>query len=273
MMKSKKTGLYITLLIFALFLLFLLIFAAVREKLNFSITTYFFLLVICDLAATAFLTIVLKSSAEYKGNVMKGNLSLTGSVVIFILILYVGYKFRPVESNDPFDLTFLIRTPTNRVARGRIMIDVNNERMTRPLNNDGQVIFNNISPNYLGKAIAVSDSIEGYKISTGNDTLITIPGTSNPVIKLTLLPVADSSLFVGFVHDWHENGSLLLPNVLVYFSKFNKTIQTDSLGKFEVYLPAKQGERIDLKIFQNKKMIYFNDAVLSDNMQIFIPKN
>ena len=271
-MKNKKAGLYITLLIFALFLLFLLIFFTIQQKLDLSITTYFFLLVICDLAATAFLTIVLKSTAKYEGNVFKGNLSITGSAVIFLLILYVGYKFRPVSTADPFDLTFLIRTPTNSVSTGKIMIDVNNERRQEEIPPDGQVTFKNISSNYLGKPITISDSIDGYKISENNDTTIIVPKTSTPTIKLTLIPVTDSSLFIGFVHKWQKDSSDVMVNAMVYFSKFDKSVLTDSIGKFEIYLPAKQGEEVDLKVFENKKMIYFNEVVLSRNMQIFIPK-
>src|SRR5258706_11914606 len=64
---------------------------------NIKLPIYFFLLVITGFIAAAFLSGAMRSHAKYSGKVYGGNLELGGPVVVFALIIYMGYIFRPVQ--------------------------------------------------------------------------------------------------------------------------------------------------------------------------------
>ena len=272
MASKRNSWIYITLLLLCVFALFLLIFVSLQDRLRLSLPVYFFLLVICDLGATAFLAGALKSSAEWTGNVMKGNLKLTGPAVIFVLILLIGYRFRPVSKEDPFDFTVILFDPAggNRGFSGdSLQIILDNDIRNSAVSGDGKAVFYNVDSRYLGKTVHITARREGFKISRQPDTTVLIPNSSLPVVRLALLAAEDSSVFSGFLLKRNPGKHPApVPDAVITFSDYSKTVSTDSVGRFILYLRAKAGENTDITIFRKQKMIFSGKVTLSRSMQI-----
>jgi len=108
---SNNRWLYPILLSITFFLVILLIVLSSMNKLQLPLPIYFLILLIFDLAVTAFLTGWLSSTSEWSGPFLKGNMKLTGSIVVFLLILGAGYKYRPVSKDNLFDFTVILVDP------------------------------------------------------------------------------------------------------------------------------------------------------------------
>jgi hypothetical protein len=272
-MKVKKsTWIYVSLFAFILLLLYILVFANFAQRLKISLPLYFFLLIICALAATAFLTQAMNSSAEYSGALFKGTLKLTGSAVIFIIILLIGYKYRPVEQGEPISLTILINGLSDNPDLERsVRVDLDNSPRREEIDKEGKAVFNNIDRHYLGEMILVTLRVDGYKISEGADTLVKIPDNPLPVIRFTAKEVIDSSMFSGYLLRSSQNlPSSPVSAALLDFGDFRKQVHSDTRGHFEVFLPAKNGRSTMLTILQNDKGVFSDHVVLSQNMQIIL---
>src|SRR5215217_3668937 len=113
---SSLAWVLISLAGFALFLITAVLFGLYSDKLNFiSSTSYFFLLIPLALASAAFLFGALRSSAKYTGKNYGGTLELGGPVVVLLLIVGLGYKFRPQEKSFGFTLNIFSATDTTEV--------------------------------------------------------------------------------------------------------------------------------------------------------------
>ncbi|PZR28108.1 MAG: hypothetical protein DI535_08100 [Citrobacter freundii] len=270
--KNKTNWIYVTLTLFALFIAVLFISISYQQRIRLSMPVYFFLLTICALAATAFLSGALKSSAEYNGTVMKGNLRITGAVVIFLLIIGAGYRFRPKDERTPFDLTILVRDVVNRPDRpltGTIQVVLDNDVRKEVIDAKGKVVFANINADYAGKQILVSADIEGFRVSGSKDTMVMIPDGPLPVIHLPLTEINDSTLFAGYLmrSDPGKIGGVI-DGANILFNEFDRTVQTDSTGRFRIYLSAREGATTPVTVFRGNKMIFSGRISLSRTMQI-----
>jgi hypothetical protein len=277
-MSAKKiNAAYVIAFVLLIIFIVLLVFFTNSGAVQLSLPLYFFLLVICDLGATFFLASVLKSSAEYSGNVLKGNLKITGPAVIFLVILLIGYKYKPIEKEDPFDLTFIVSYFEKGIPekqKGSIRIELDNNPRELPVDEENKVVFTNIDHRYLGKMIPVSSNIPGFTISTGKDTLIKIPDNILPVIRLSLNKLIDSTLFSGYVFKKNQKGPPLpVKNATLNFMEFGKIVNSDDEGFFKIYLPSKTGDNSNLVIMNNGKWLFSDRVVLSDNMQILVDDN
>jgi|GEM_PF-552842 len=270
--RNKTNWIYVTLTLFALFIAVLFISISYQQRIRLSMPVYFFLLTICALAATAFLTGALKSSAEYSGTVMKGNLRITGAVVIFLVIIGAGYRFRPTNERTPFDLTILVRDTVNRPDRafnGTVQVVFDNDVRKEVIDTKGKVVFANINADYAGKKVLVSADIDGFRISASRDTLMMIPDGPLPVIHLPLTEVNDSTLFAGYlVLSDPGRISRVISGANILFNDFDRSVPTDSTGRFRIYLPAKTGETTPVTAFRGNKMIFSGRVSLSRTMQI-----
>ncbi len=273
-MAQKKTNwVYITAFFLLLLLIFLGVFASYKEEIHLPLPLYFFLLVICDLAATAFLSGALKSTASYDGNIAKGNLKLTGPVVIFLLILYAGYRFRPVPASSPFDLTFIVSTPSSSMQplKGDIRIELDNNPRKQSIDDENKAVFTNIDARYNGKNIPVSIQIPNYKLVTGADTTVTIASAQLPTVRIKMVPANDSALFAGYVLVRNPGKrSKPLPDACIDFTGFDKKVYPDSAGNFKVYLPGKTGTTADITILQKNKFVSNQQITLSNNIEIYV---
>jgi len=99
--------------------------------------------------------------------------------------------------------------------------------------------------------------------------LITIPVESTPAVRLPIYPKEDSLLFEGLVLRRNQAKSPIpIVDAVIKFTTFDKTIKTDSLGQFSLYLPARAGDIASVRISKKQKWIFTGDVTLSKNMQI-----
>lgn len=267
MKKSRLKWIYITLSGLVFFLLFWMVLAVYSADINISSTTYFFLLIVADLCVTGFLTGALQSSADYEGNVYHGKLKLSGAVVVFLVILGAGYKFRPLPKNEPFDLTIYAYGEKGRsqpLKNGIIRVQVGNETKSSAIDTNGRAVINNINPDYLGKKITLMSSVPDYHINAG-DTQIVVPQKSLPVIYLPLVPDNDSLLVKGNVFTKNKK---IVKNLVLDFADFSKKTITDSDGNFSLYLPLKAGDKTSLLIKNNDRIIFNHDIIIDDFLNI-----
>ena len=272
MATPKSKWQYPVLLAAALALIVLLIVLSTLNKLQLPLSLYFLILLICDLAVTAFLTGWLKTTAEWNGTLMKGNLKLTGATVVFLLILGAGYKFRPVPSEEPFVFTITLYDPTNahnNFSGDTLQLSSGNLLRTEPVNTSGQAIFLDISPNYRGQPVHLLARMDRFRIAGTPDTLITIPSTAAPSVRLPLFPLGDSILFGGLVLKRNQaKAPEPVAGAAIKFTGFDKVVRTDSLGQFSVYLLAKTGDVTAILVSRERKWIFSGEVPLSKNMQI-----
>lgn len=267
MKKKQLTWVYVTLLGVVLFLVAWLILAVYSADVTLSVTTYFFLLVLAALAATAFLTGALHSSSRYEGNVYKGKLQLSGSVVVFLLILIAGYKFRPQPPSTPFDLTIYAYGDGGKgdpVAHGIIRVRDGNETKSGSLDSNGRAVIAHLSAANLGEKMMVTAAVRGYHMASG-DTLITIPRESLPVIFVPLLRNHDSLLVRGQLLNREGR---VVGGARLSFTAFGRQASTDEQGHFQVYLPTAKGQPTGLLIIEGGQVIFNADIITDDFLSI-----
>lgn len=269
---SKNKWLYPILLSITFFLVVLLILLSSMNKLQLPLPIYFLILLIFDLAVTAFLTGWLSSTSEWSGPFMKGNMKLTGSIVVFLLILAAGYKYRPVNKDNLFDFTVILVDPNGghpNFSGDTVQVTFDNLVRNQPVNSDGQAIFLGIAPKYRGEAVHVIARLDRFRIGSNADTLITIPFESTPAVRLPIYLKGDSLLFEGLVLRRNQAKSPIpIVDAVIKFTAFDKTIKTDSLGQFSLYLPARTGDIASVRISKKQKWIFTGEVTLSKNMQI-----
>jgi len=273
-MKKNYKWLFVSLAAMMLLLLFWFIFSVSKSRIALSMPLYFFLLIIADLGATAFLSGAMRSTATYEGNIFKGKLNLTGPAVVFFIILILGYKYRPVNEVAPFDLTIYVVKPDKvndtNFENAELTIYDGNEPKHAAIDRDGRALFVNVNPVYLGSQIEISCKIEGYKISEKKDTSILIPKTPSPVVKLSLIAVNDSVLITGNVYQKKKNTLWPVINAVLFFVEYNKKVQSGDNGSFSVYLPAKLGDQTSLDIYKNDTLKFSSKTYLAKVLKLTI---
>ncbi|HEY6976930.1 MAG TPA: hypothetical protein VH396_11625 [Chitinophagaceae bacterium] len=250
---------------FVVFLIAALLFSLYSDKINFiSQSAYFFLLVPLALVAAGFLFGALRSHAKYSGKAYGGTLELSGPIVVLALIIYLGYKFRPVERSFSFTVNVFSGNDSSEAIRtGYTELFFGTAHQTKNIS-EGQSVFSEVPYDYKGKSITLIAHAEGYK--TKKSDLI-IPYESIPV-NLYLQKVPDSVTVTGLVKD--RNGIPVKDAVLIFADGLLKTT-SDHYGNFRVSLPYKDGEQIALRVYTADKLRYDNLITLSEKVSLTIP--
>src|ERR1700716_2275612 len=103
---SPTTWIFISGAAFVVFMLLAYFLGTFGDALNhLKPSTYFFLLIPLALMAAGFLFGAMRSQAKYTGRALGGTLELSGPVVLLVVIIYLGFKFRPTEESLPFSLS------------------------------------------------------------------------------------------------------------------------------------------------------------------------
>ncbi len=105
---SQHSWLYISWIGFFLFILFFAGIMLYGSRINLTSPVYFFLIIMLELFATAFLAGAMRSVAKYNANFNNRSLMVAGPAVIFFIILYIGFKYKPVEKNGLISLSVLV---------------------------------------------------------------------------------------------------------------------------------------------------------------------
>lgn len=253
---SPLTWVVISAIGFLVFIVVALFFIFFNDQLNnISLPLYYFLLVIVGFIAAAFLSGALKSKAKYSGKVMGGNLDLAGPVVVFALIVYMGYLFRPVSTFTSFKITvFGDETKSNLINRGMIKILLNKPDSQNIYN--GLAEFTDVPSQFINKEVTAIPFVDGYY----SDAMpIKIENNGLPS-EIHLRKKPDSVFIRGIVVNKKGNG---VPNAIIIFENGIARDTSDAYGNFHIALPFKEGHESDIRVYVNNAIVYNNQQTLS----------
>lgn len=253
---SSLTWVLISAAGFLVFIGVALFFIFFNDKLsNIKLPIYFFLLVIVGFIAAAFLSGALKSHAKYSGKVAGGNLELAGPVVVFALIIYMGYVFRPVAGYTNLKVTvFGDETKSQLINSGLIKLLLNKPDSQNIQN--GLAEFTDIPTDFQGKEVTVIPIVDGYY---SNAQQVKINGDDIPV-ELHLAKKPDSVSISGIVID--KNGKTVSNAIIIFEDGFAKDT-TDAFGNFRIILPFKEGHESRIRVYTNNVIRFNYEKVLS----------
>jgi len=262
---SSLAWVFISLAGFAIFLIIAVLFGLYSDKLNFiSSTSYFFLLIPMALASAAFLFGALRSNAKYTGKMYGGTMQLGGPVVVLLLIVGLGYKFRPQEKSFGFTLNVFSATDTTQVInKENADVFFGTAHWVKNIS-EGQAVFSEIPDIYKGRQVTVITTAEGYH---SKKQTLTVP--VNEAADIYLTKIADSVTVHGLVKD--KKGNAIKDAVLV-FSDGLVTVESDKYGNFTAVLPLKDGSEVTLRVYIRDEIKYDNLVTLSSvtSLPVFI---
>lgn len=266
---KKQNWVLVTSISFAVFLLLAILLIVYGQNLKLSVPVYFFLLCTMALAATGLLAGALKSQAKYNGKVYGGTLNLGGPVVVFALIIMLGYKFRPAEITADRSITVNLFSAVNKmpVTAGNILIKAGVFSRREDVNTKGEAVFTGIGPEEKGKILRIFPDVAGFT-NPFIDSVFTIEEKGNTTINIILNPVEDQLVIRGNVYDDDDHP---LVDCLVDIGHGLATVRTDSIGNFSVKLSMKEGVQQDVTVTDKGKVVYRSLRTLSSNTPLKLP--
>lgn len=199
-----------------------------------GLTGNFYFVVLVPLGLFAALTLfgVLESYASYSGKHLGGALKLSGPVVVFSLVLILGFSLPKPASN--FTLTVYVHGPGGRqdlILRGSgyVRIDTGGLPRKAAIGNDGEAFFAEIPANFRGQEVNVSLDADGYELANANQKILL--NTSSFYLQIK----RKAGRLAGRVHD--ESGKPL-GGVNVTVAGLAAT--TDKAGYFQFLIPGEQ---------------------------------
>lgn len=267
--KNNKTHFWVFVTVggFILFMGLAILLVVYGKKLEITTPVYFFLLVVAALSATGFLTGALRSQAKYSGKVYNGKLYLSGPALVFIVIVFIGYKFRPVEKQGPLTLTVNLYGPAGRgetITTGSVKVMFNGDARVENITSEGQVIFGQIDPSFRNKEIRIIPQVEKYFLRSG-DTTVVLPDNEFAVVDVQLQKKEEKTIVRGLITS--ENG-VPVNNAMVNFLFFGKSVTTNEQGSFEIELPLPEGAETEVAIYVQNIIRYRNKMTVSGTVTI-----
>ena len=276
MQKSSVLGwIVVSLVGFILFAAFFYMLIVYSKQISISTPVYFFLVVIIALISTAFLSGAMKSVARYNATSQNRTLYLSGPAVIFFIIIYLGYKYRPetAKENIPLSLSVLLKGPEGSeelIKDGQVRVRIAQYSSLKKVDNESTATFTGINPEYKGLKIDLSAEVPGYSIINNEGFALSDSGTYTN-LTIALRKKIDSIAVRGNVIQLP--GRTGIAGATIRFQGVQKTYQTDSLGDFSAILPFKSGAETRIIVSKGNKEIYNSLRTLSENDFLGISAN
>jgi hypothetical protein len=216
---------------------------------------YYLLLIPWALACAAFLFGAMRSYGRFTHKHLGNALELGGPVVLFCLVLAGGFKLVP-SPPQTFDLTVRAHSEDDKeviVASGRVTIDFDTDRRTEPFNSNGEANFKGILPKFQGATLKILPEITGYEEKWqrhklhGNVLELPLVRATRPVSHLTgsiVPPPADWKVLRVIVDGQPDEGKV------------------DELGRFDLQVNGKDGDRIRLRVYGGGKLLFDRDETV-----------
>ncbi len=276
MQKSSTLGwIIISLAGFILFIAFFYFLINYSDRINLTTPLYFFLVVIIALICTAFLSGAMKSVARYQVGSQNRNLYLSGPAVIFFIIIYLGYRYRPetVKENIPLSLSVLftgVPGSETSISSGQVRVRIAQYSSIKKIDNEATAVFTGINPDYKGLKIDLNARVPGYRVvDTTGFNLSDSASYTNLTIRLEKQP--DSVAISGNVIRLLEKTGIA--GARLRFEGVRKAYFTDSLGDFSAVLPFKSGTELRIVVSVGNKEIYNSLRTLDENDFLRISAN
>ncbi|MEO8400070.1 MAG: carboxypeptidase-like regulatory domain-containing protein [Ignavibacteriaceae bacterium] len=262
---QKLTWVYISgaaFLISILLAVLLIIFSGKLSSYGITKSFYYIILIPIGLCAAAFLFGAMHSHAKYVGKNSYGQLELTGPVVIFCLVIAGGFYLAKPDSS--FLLTVRVQAENNKtINKGTVTADFGSQRLKREIGENGEVLFAEVSSQFIGKKINLNAEVEGYKIK--NETVQTIP--DDKIIYLDLEKRKDSTLVRGTVIDSAGNP---ISDVFIDFESGLASTSSDNTGRFNLTIPEPVGASVLLIASKNGKVGYKEYVTIPERNSLII---
>lgn len=267
---SQLTWIIISLAGFVLFFTFLIILFV--KQIIIDTPVYFFLIVVLGLIATGFLAGAMKSTAKYNATVGNKSLTIAGPAVIFLLILYVGFKYKPEPVLSPLTLSIQFLGPNGSneiIQKGVTSIRIGEYQTSKNINEEGIATFTGISALYKGKKFDITLNTENYNLDTINENFALDLKNHHTNLTVKLILKKDSIFLKGRVIKLPEKLSISFAEV--EFQGYDKVLVTDSSGRFSAKLPFKSGVETRVIVTKNNREIYNSLLTLTDKDFLSIP--
>jgi hypothetical protein len=235
---------------------------------------YFFLLLIGAISTTAFLSGALKSKGTYEGNVMNGKLTLAGPIVIFMVIIGAGYKFRPQEiaTSKSLSVRFVPSDGSNLFSNAdRLFLFLPEETKVYGVDSTGRSIIPSLNTEMEGTPITLRFQSTSYIFSNGTDTnIILTEGFNSSILTLPISRKDNKVVVKGIVTSGSKPTAM--PGLKLVVTDEQLQLQTDSSGKYTFQTDGPFGKTIPVQAWQANRLIYNSYLILSPVMNIHIPK-
>ncbi len=275
MKKESHKWLWVTLSGICLLLVFFLILASKLSLSRIPLPVYFFLLLIGAISTTAFLSGALKSKGSYEGNVMNGKLSLAGPIVIFMVIIGAGYKFRPQENaiSQSLSIRFVPSDGSNQFnITDRLFLFLPDETKVYGVDSTGRSIIPSLNTELEGKPITLRFQSTAYIFSNGTDTnIILSEGFNSSILNIPITRKDNKVLVKGIVTAGTKTSAI--PGLKLVVTDEQLQLETDSSGRYTFQTEGPFGKTIPVQAWRSNRLIYNSYLILSPVMNIHIPEN
>lgn len=237
---------------FIFFLAAAVVFSIYSDKLNvISTPVYFFLLVMIALIAAGFLFGALRSHARYSGKAYNGTLELGGPVIVLVMIVYLGFKFKPTQQSFIATINvFSADSGHAPVPGGQLDIYYGTAKISKPITN-GQAVVHELPVNFKGKEVTVIPAAEGY---AGGAQKLAIP-VNDEAMNLYIAKVPDTVVVTGIIIN--KAGKPVMGAVVVFADGLVKTV-SDDFGNFKASLPFKDGAETPVRVYRSNDILFNN---------------
>ncbi|MBE7176376.1 MAG: hypothetical protein INR69_08245 [Mucilaginibacter polytrichastri] len=268
---SPLQWIWITLAGFVAFGFFFYRIIASAQNGQLSLPVYFVALIVVALLATGFLSGALRSISRYQGKAANGTLYISGPAVIFFVILYLGYRFRPEADASPLSVSILfVNKEGNLLGPGSATIRIGQYSSSKQINNEGQAVFTGINPAYRAQAFDLSVDVKGYAMHA-DSAYRTSAAESYTNLRIVMDKIRDEIRFQGRVVKLPDG--LGISNAELRFQGDDHVFRTDSLGHFSAALEAASGTELRVVVTSGNKEIYNSLRTLADKDFITIAAN
>jgi len=166
-----------------------------------------------------------------------------------------GFKLVP-PSPETFDLTVRAHSADMRdpiITSGKIAIDLDNDRRTALLGANGEADFKGIPPKFRGAMLKILPQVDGY-VEKWQELEVKSNVLDLALVRATL-PV---TLLTGSISPPPSMGQ----SVRIFVDSQKSETSADELGRFELSVNGKVGDRVLLKVYVDGKQVYDDYQVL-----------
>jgi hypothetical protein len=219
---------------------------------------YFVILIPLGLAAAGFLFGAMRSHAKFSGQTSYGTLELAGPVVVFGLVVLGGLFL--ANPTTTFALTVRVFGPGGQadiIRQGTVTADLGPRRDTRPINEQGEVVFADIPTALAGHPIRLLPDVPGYRLRDADAVVI----PENHIIELELQRPEESTKVRGVIFD---SKNRTVSNATISFNGGAVTATTDELGSFSADLPMSVGQVVPITVTLNGRIVYDDNITVAE---------
>jgi TIR domain len=212
---------------------------------------FYLLLIPWALACAAFLFGAMKSYARFTHKHLGNFLELGGPVVLFCLVLLGGFKLVP-PAPETFDLAVRAHSEdVPLITSGQITLDLPGLPHAN-IGPDGEANFKGVSARFKGTPIRVLPHVDGYEEKWQT------PKLKDNVLDLNLERAHPVIVLSGLLVPPPGKGK----SIKVLVDGQDGETSPDDLGRFKLNVNGKAGDRVRVKVYDDRKLVYDDYQVL-----------